>query len=178
MTGWWLTLFDGCVKRLKSSFVHKMQGPHCHAPISDVLEAAGVDVREKIKVRRPGVGSPISTTATSSVVDISITASSSTPEPPPTPTSTNISFVSVTSSVARVSTFSSGEGSSLSLMIPGHIAGAIGPEPPTPRIADETEWMRHRTQSLTRIKQKKEARRRGASCDDFSYPPLAEDGLS
>ena len=155
-----------------------MQGPHCHAPIVDVLEAAGVDLREKIVARPPGVGSPAPTTPTSSVVDISITASSSTPEPPPTPTSTNISFMSVTSSVARVCTFSGGEGMGLRLMIPGHIAGPFGSEPPTPRIADETEWMRHRTQSLTRIKQKKEARRRGVSCDDLSYSPLARGSLS
>lgn len=154
--------------------MHKMQGPHGHAPIADVLEAAGVEVREKVKVRGAGVGSPTSTTPTSSVADIFITASPSTPEPPPTPTSTNISFTSVTSSIARVSVV--GEGTGLRLTIPSHTV--FGSEPPTPLIADEAGWMLRRSQYLTKIKQKKEARRRGTSCEDLNYSSLVREGSS
>lgn len=143
--------------RLKSLFVHKMQSPRDRTPIVEILEAAGVDVREKVMVRGTGVGSPALTTPTSEVVDIGMTISASTPEPPQTPTSTKISFASVTSSVAKAFTYSDDEDTKIGS------TGSLGSEPPTPIIADEAEWMAHRIRSLIRIKQKREVRRKGMS---------------
>jgi len=139
----WAFVFDGCVKRLKSLYMHKMQEPRDHAPIVEVLEAAGVEVCEKVRVRGPEDGCLIPTTPTSEVVDIDITTNASTPELSPT------TFTSETAFTAEVTT-SSGCGDP-----------SLGSEPPIPVIADEAEWMVHRSQYLMRIKQKREARRRG-----------------
>ena len=149
--------------RLKSSFVHKMQSPRDRAPIVEILEAAGVEVHGEVMARGAGVGSPTSTAPSSEVVDIDMTTSASTPELPQTPTSTEISFASVTSSTAKALTYSDDEDMKTGLRISTRVAGPLGSEPPTPIIEDEAEWMTHRTQSLMKIKQKREARRRGMS---------------
>lgn len=144
---------DGHVNRLKSLFVHKMQDTRGHAPIVEVLEAAGVYVREKVKVR----GSEASTTSTTSkVVDICNSAMS-------TPEALAISLPKLASIATTIrstttSTSSDGDDTNSGLATPVWVV-----EPPTPVIADKVEWMVHRTESLTRIKQKKEARRRGFS---------------
>ena len=149
--------------RLKSSFVHKMQSPRDHAPILEILETAGVEVREKAVVRGAGIGSPTSTTPMSEVADIDMTTSASTPEPPQTPTSTDISFASVTSSTAKAFAYSDDEEMRIGLLTSTRVAGPLGSEPPAPIIADEAEWVAqaHRSQYLARIKQKREAKRRG-----------------
>jgi len=141
------------MNRLKSLFVHKMQNIRGHAPIVEVLEAAGVHVCERVKVR----GSESSATtpptkSTSKVVDIC--GSASKPYAISLPTTIATSITSTTTSIS----FDRGDGNS---------GLAWVAEPPTPVIADKVEWMVHRTESLTRIKQKKEARRRGASFADF-----------
>ena len=142
------------MNRLKSTFVHKMQNVRGHAPIVEVLEAAGVDVREKVKVRgSESSTTPSPTTPKSKVVDIC--ASTAEPMAISLPTTVATSITSTTTT----STSSDGEETRL-------IAPAWTVEPGTPVIVDKVEWMVHRTESLARIKQKKEARRRGASFAD------------
>lgn len=138
---------DGRMDRLKSSFVHKMQNPRGHAPIVEVLEAAGVHVCEKVKAWEPE-------TAPEEVVDIYITTTASTPELPPTPLSTT---------TAGVSTSTDGKYMNSGLTTPAHAAESLESEPPTPTIPDEAEWMVHRSEYLMKIKQKREARRRGVA---------------
>jgi len=142
----------GRMNRLKSLFVHKMQNIRGHAPIVEVLEAAGVHVREKIKVRgSESSTAPSPTTPTSKVVDIC--GSGPRPFAISLPTTIATSITSTTTSIS----FDRGDGNS---------GLAWVAEPTTPVITDRAEWMAHRTDSLTRIKQKKEARRRGASFAD------------
>ena len=146
-------VIDGHANRLKSLYVHKMQNIRGHAPIVEVLEAAGVHVREKIKVRGFELSAaPSSTTPTSKVVDIC--GSAPRPYAISLPTTIATSTTSTTTSIS----FDRGDGNS---------GLAWVAEPPTPIITDKVEWMVHRTESLTRIKQKKEARRRGTSFEDF-----------
>ena len=139
--------------RLKSLFVHKMQNIRGHAPIVEVLEAAGVHVRAKVKKVRGSESSttPSPTTPTSKVLDICGSA----PKPFAISLPTTIA-TSITSTTTSIS-FDRGDGNS---------GLAWVAESRTPTITDRTEWMVHRTESLTRIKQKKEARRRGASFAD------------
>ena len=120
-----------------------MRDPGDHAPVAEVLEAAGVEVREKVLTK------PSSTKSMFDALDIDITINASTPELPPTPASTAISFAPIT--FATPMAFTPNDGEDIRL----------GSEPPTPIIPDEGEWMVHRTESLVRIKEKKEARRRG-----------------
>jgi len=148
---------DGPMNRLKSSFVHKMPNRRGHAPIVGVLEAAGVDVREKVKVRESDVRAPTPSMPPHEVVDIDICISASTPEPPPSLLSTTITETTS----AKASAPTDGEDVNLGLTIPVRVAGPLAPELPTPIIADEARWMLHRSQSLSRIKQRREARRRG-----------------
>ena len=140
--------------RLKSLFVHKMQNSRDHAPIAEVLEAAGVEIREKVVTRAPGFRSPTPTTRTLKVVDIYLTTTRSTSEPSLTPPSTTA--VSTTETT-RVSTSTDDKIINLALTVPGE------PEcdPPTPVIENVAEWMARRSNSLMRIKEKREARRRG-----------------
>lgn len=152
--------FNDCTKRLKSSFVHKMQSPRDHTPIVEILEAVGVKVHERIIVRGAGVESP--TAPASEAVDISIPISASTLDPSIL-TSTDVSFAPVTSSAVAAFTSSDGEDMRMGLAISTRVAESLEPEPPTPVIADEAEWMTYRHQSLARIKQKREARRKGMS---------------
>lgn len=145
----WAFVFDGRVKRLKSLFMHKMQEPRDHAPIVEVLSAAGVEVCEKVKARGLEARCLTPTTPMSEVMDIDITTNASTPQLSPTPLSITTTFTSETAFTAEVFTPSGGGDTGL------------GSEPPVPIIADEAEWMVHRNQYLMRIKQKREARRRG-----------------
>jgi len=140
-----------------------MRSPRDRAPIAEIFEAAAVGVREKVMVRGAGVGSSTSTTPTPEVLEIDMTTSASTPEPPQTPTSTDISFASITSSTAKAFAYSDGEDTSMGLRISTRVAGPLGPEPPTPILANGAKWIVHRTLSLTRIKQKREVRKRGKS---------------
>lgn len=171
------SVIDFRVKRLKSSFVHKMQNPRGHAPIVEVLEAAGVEVCEKVKVRGPEVRSLdlAPTTPTSEVVEIGIAISTSTPEPSLVPSlATTTTFQSETTSTAKLSTSSNGNDMRLELTIP---VRPLEPEPPTPVIADEVEWMAHRSQHLTKIKQRKEARRKGCR-EDWSDDSAGRESFS
>lgn len=142
----------GHVNRLKSLFVHKMQNVRGHAPIVEVLEAAGVHVRAKVKVRGfESSTTPSPTRTTSRVVDICGPGPKSFAISLPTTIAT-----SITSTTTSIS-FDQGDGNS---------GLAWVADPTTPAITDNVLWMVHRTESLTRIKQKKEARRRGASFAD------------
>ena len=145
----------GChVNRLKSTFVHKMQNVRGHAPIVEVLEAAGVCVREKVKIRGPDPTTTSSpTTPKTKVLDICNTTAE--PLEISLPTTIATSITSTTTSTSS----DGGEDTNPGLIVPP----VWTVEPPTPVIADKVEWMVHRTEALTRIKQKKEARRRGAS---------------
>ena len=140
------------MNRLKSLFVHKMRNPRDRAPILEVLEAAGVYVREKVEVWRPEVVIPTSSTLTSDVVVIDAIATASRPKPPPTITSTT---------TTNTSTSTDGKDPSLRSATSTHATESLRSEPSTPAITDKAEWMTHRSEHLMRIKQKKEARRRG-----------------
>jgi len=140
-----------------------MRSPRDRAPTAEIFEAAGVGIREKAMVRGGGVGGSTSTTPTPEVLEIDMTTSASTPEPPQTPTSTDISFASITSSTAKAFAYSDDEDTKMGLRISTRVAGPLGSKPPTPISANGAKWMVHRTLSLTRIKPKKEARKRGKS---------------
>jgi hypothetical protein len=141
------------MNRLKSSFVHKMQNTRDHAPIVEVLEAAGVEVREKVVVRASDVRSPTPSTPSLEVVDIDLTSTGSTPEPSPSLSSTTTASVAEEIPTTGPSNLSKEEDDELESIVPG----------PTPTLIIENteDWMVRRSNSLTRIKEKKEARRRG-----------------
>jgi hypothetical protein len=146
---------DGWMNRLKSSFVHKMQNPRGHAPIVEVLEAAGVNICEKIMVRPSDVRSLSPTTSTAVVVvgtDTRTAGSTSAPS-----LTGSLATTDPASEVAsNVGLLTSTNGKVIGL-------GYESPEsePPTPIIENEAEWMLRRSTSLTRIKRKKESRRKG-----------------
>ena len=139
-----------------------MQNARDHAQIVQVLEAAGVEIREKVVSRASDVRSPIPTTPTTQVVDMDIYLKSTglTPEPSTTSSTTPPSPATVstgTTSTARVSTSTDSRAIDLVLAVPGSPEREL----PTPIIEDLEEWMVRRSNSLTRIKEKREARRRG-----------------
>lgn len=144
------------INRLKSSFVHKMLNTRDHAPIVEVLEAAGVEVREKVMVRASGDRSPTPSTL-SSVVDIGLTITRSTPESSPTLSSTTAVSVHEATPTRGASNCSDEKAVGLESIVPGSLES----ECPTIVIENPEEWMARRSNSLTRIKEKKEARRRG-----------------
>lgn len=157
--------------RLKSSFVHKMQNPRGHAPILEVLEAAGVDVCERVTVREPEVVIPAPNTPEE--VDTDITTTASTSEPSPTPPLTTTA-TSATTSTPKVPTPTSEGDMHLTVVIPAHVDGSLRSESPTPIVADETKWMDLRRRSLVRIKQKREMRRRGCREDSCDFSSAGE----
>jgi hypothetical protein len=139
-----------------------MRSPCDHVPIVNALEVAGVEVREKLVVQGPGAGSSTSSDSTS-VVDNDIAAGASTSHPPWTPTSTVVSFSSETPSTRWAFTPSDEEDISPGPKFPIRVARPSEFELPTPKTADEAEWMVCRSLSLIKIQKKKEARRRGMS---------------
>jgi hypothetical protein len=156
MIGWGFVT-DGHMNRLKSLFVHKMQNIGGHSPIVEVLETAGVDVCEKVTVRGHEVVTP---TPTTSEVDIDSMITASTPEHPPTPLSTTTTTATTDT---YVTTSTDGKDMDLGFTTPTRMAEPFGSEPLTPIIVDVAEWMVRRHQSLVRIEQKREARRRGGA---------------
>lgn len=145
---------DGWMNRLKSSFVHKMQNPRGHAPIVEVLEAAGVNIREKIIVRPSDVRSLSPTTSTAVAVDVDTRTAGSTSAPSLTRSLATTDLASeVASNVGLLAS------TDRKLVGFGHESPES--EPPTPIIENEAEWMLRRSTSLTRIKRKKESRRKG-----------------
>lgn len=145
------------MNRLKTSFVYKMQNPGDHAPIVKVLEAAGLDICEKVIPRASDVGGPAPTLRTPGVVDIYLKTPGSTPEPSLRSPSTGSISTSGTTSTTRVSISTDGKFTDSA----STTSGKPQCEPPTPKIENKAEWMIHRSNSLTRIKEKREARRRG-----------------
>lgn len=139
-----------------------MRSPHDHIPIVKALEVAGVEVCEKVVIQEARAGSPTSPDSTS-VAHNGIAASASTSDPPWSPVSTKVSFSSETPSARWAFTPSDDDDISPGLTIPIRVAPPLVYEPPTPKIADEAEWMICRSLSFVNIQRKKEARRRGMS---------------
>ena len=144
------------MNRLRSSYVHKMQNTRDHTPIVEVLEAAGVDVREKVIIRASDVRCPTPTTPLHEVDEIDLTVYESTPEHSPAP---SLTTGPSTPEVPSTTVFDYADNSDTSL---GSVAfGSSEFEPQAQIIENAEEWMVHRRYSLIRIKRKKEARRRG-----------------
>ena len=133
-----------------------MRSPHDHIPIVKALEVAGVEIREKVVVQEARTRNPTLSGSTS-VADNDIMAKASTSDPPWSPVSTKVSFSPETSSTRWA--FTPGdEDVNPGLTNPIRVARPSVSEPPTPRIADETEWMVCRSLSLVKIQRKKEAK--------------------
>lgn len=138
---------------MKSSFVHKMQNPRDHAPIVEVLEAAGVEIREKVVARASDVRSSTPTVRTPKATSTHGTTTGSAPEPTPGPSSAAPS----TTSTLRVSNSIDDKVVDLSFAVPGQPQS----EPPTPIIENPTKWMADRIETLAKMKQRKAERRKG-----------------
>lgn len=139
---------------LRSSYVHKMQNTRDHTPIVEVLEAAGVEVREKVIFRPSDVRCPTPTTPLHEVDEIDPTIYESTPEHSPAP---SLTTGPSTPEVPSTTVFDCADNNDTSLGLAAF--GSSESEPQTP-IENAEEWMVHRRYSLARIKRKKEARRR------------------
>ena len=132
--------------------MHKMQNARDHTPIVEVLEVAGVDIRKRVMVRAFGVRTPTIPSPGEVDIDLTISAGSTTEPSPGTSSATAIPTQKIADEIptnARVM--------DVLLTTPRPLKSG----PPTPVIGDPAEWMVHRSESLMRIKQKKETRRRG-----------------
>jgi len=135
--------------------VHKMQNTRDHTPIVEVLEAAGVEVREKVIIRPSDVRCPTPTTPLRDVDEIDPTIYESTPEHSPAP---SLTTGPSTPGVPPTMVFDCADNNDTSVGLAAF--GSSESEPQTP-IENAEEWMVHRRYSLARIKRKKDARRRG-----------------
>lgn len=149
------------MNRLKSSFVHKMQNPRDHAPIVEVLEGAGVEVREKVIARPSDDRSLTLAIRAHGMVETYLTTTESMAESSLTSSSTTTTSTAGTTSTSGVPT--SADRKVIDSRINSIFTMPRQPqcEPLTPIIENAGVWMARRSDSLARIKQKKEARRRG-----------------
>ncbi|GLB40220.1 putative ahpC/TSA antioxidant enzyme [Lyophyllum shimeji] len=147
---------------LKCSYAHRMQSPRGHAPIRDVLAAAGVSLPPPTPAHSPPRP----------------------PAPPPTPATRrvhrrNSTTAQHTHTHTHVNEFGVGAWRRCSIAI----ARTEGPTPPARRasmavlsLEDEDAWMQERIRSLERLRERK-SERRGAFVGYRAGPEAAGRGL-